>query len=58
MESYIYGKQEPIREDIFQCLGNRPSVLRAREIGERILGRMRGVRRGFCGEYGGLNFLS
>jgi len=41
MESYIYSKQEPIRDDIFQCLGNRPSVLRAREIGERILGRMR-----------------
>ena len=41
METYVYSSQEPIREDIFACLGNRPSILQAREIGERILGRMR-----------------
>ena len=41
METYVYSSQEPIREDIFACLGNRPSVLKAREIGERILGRMK-----------------
>ena len=42
MESYIYSNQEPIRDDILQCLGDRPSVLQARHIGERILERMRG----------------
>ena len=41
METYVYSSQEPIREDIFACLGDRPSVLQAREIGERILSRMR-----------------
>lgn len=41
METYVYSSQEPIREDIFACLGDRPSILQAREIGERILGRMR-----------------
>ena len=41
MESYIYSNQEPIRDDILQCLGDRPSVLQARRIGERILDRMR-----------------
>ena len=41
MESYIYSNQEPIRDDILQCLGDRPSVLQARRIGERILERMR-----------------
>lgn len=41
MESYIYSNREPIRDDIFQCLDSRPSVLMARGIGERILTRMR-----------------
>ena len=40
MESYIYSNQEPIRDDILQCLGDRPSVLQA-SFKERILDRMR-----------------
>ncbi len=41
VESYIYSGQEPIRDDVFKCLDNRPSILKAREIGERILDKMR-----------------
>ncbi len=41
IEAYIYSEQEPLREDIFKCLGNRPSILKAREIGERIIGKMK-----------------
>lgn len=41
IESYIYNGQEPIRQDIFKCLDNRPSILKAREIGERILVKMK-----------------
>ncbi len=41
MEAYIFSGQEPIRDDILKCLDNRPSVLTAREIGNRILQRMK-----------------
>ena len=41
IESYIYSGQEPIRDDVFKCLDNRPSILQARSIGERIIHRMR-----------------
>ena len=41
IESYIYSGQEPIRDDVFKCLDNRPSILQARSIGERIINRMR-----------------
>ncbi|QVY66350.1 type I restriction endonuclease subunit R [Polaribacter sp. Q13] len=41
IESYIYNGQEPIRQDIFKCLDNRPSILKAREIGERIIVKMK-----------------
>ena len=41
IESYVYNGQEPIRQDIFKCLDNRPSILKAREIGERILLKMK-----------------
>ena len=41
IESYIYNGQEPIRDDVFKCLGNRPSILQARSIGERIIIKMR-----------------
>ena len=41
IESYIYNGQEPIRQDIFKCLDNRPSILKAREIGERIIIKMK-----------------
>ncbi len=41
INSYIYSGQEPIRDDVFKCLDNRPSILKAREIGERILSKMK-----------------
>jgi type I restriction enzyme R subunit len=40
IESYTSYGREPLRDDIFKCLDNRPSILKAREIGERILDKM------------------
>jgi len=41
IDSYVYNGQEPIRQDVFKCLENRPSILKAREIGERIISKMK-----------------
>ncbi|MDG1730399.1 MAG: type I restriction endonuclease subunit R [Algibacter sp.] len=41
IDAYIYSGQEPIRDEVFKCLDNRPSILKAREIGERILNKMK-----------------
>lgn len=41
IDTYIFSGQEPLRDDIFKCLGNRPSILKAREIGERIINKMK-----------------
>jgi type I restriction enzyme R subunit len=41
IDTYIFNEQEPLRDDIFRCLDNRPSVLQARTIGERILAKMK-----------------
>ncbi|WP_020536133.1 type I restriction endonuclease subunit R [Lewinella cohaerens] len=41
IDAYIFSGQEPIRDDVFKCLDNRPSILKAREIGQRILEKMR-----------------
>ncbi|MGQ1911691.1 type I restriction endonuclease subunit R [Marinifilum sp. RC60d5] len=41
IDTYIYSGQEPIRDDVFKCLDHRPSILKAREIGVRILNRMK-----------------
>ena len=41
IETYIYSGREPIRDDVFKCLDNRPSILKAREIGERIIDKMK-----------------
>lgn len=41
IDAYIYSEQEPTREDVFKCLDDRPSVLQAREIGERIIVKMK-----------------
>ena len=41
IESYVYNGQEPIRQDVFKCLENRPSILKAREIGKRIILKMK-----------------
>ena len=41
IDSYIYSGQDPIRDDVFKCLDNRPSILQARIVGERIINRMK-----------------
>ena len=41
IEAYIFSGQEPIRADVLKCLGDRPSILQAREIGERIISEMK-----------------
>ena len=41
IDAYIFSGTEPLRDDVFKCLGNRPSILRAREVGERIINRMK-----------------
>ncbi|MCH7658964.1 MAG: type I restriction endonuclease subunit R, partial [Bacteroidetes bacterium] len=41
INTYIYSEQEPIRDEVFKCLDSRPSVLKAREIGERIIAKMK-----------------
>ena len=41
VNAYIFSGQEPIRDDVFKCLDNRPSILQARHIGERIIEKMR-----------------
>jgi len=41
IESYTYSGREPLRDEVFKCLDNRPSILKAREIGARILDRMK-----------------
>ena len=41
IEAYIFSGREPIQEDVFECLDNRPSVLQARIIGTRILEKMK-----------------
>ncbi len=41
IEAYIFTGQEPLKDDVFKCLEARPSVLKAREIGERIVVRMK-----------------
>jgi len=41
IDAYIYSGQEPIRDDIYKCLDNRPSILQARLIGDRILEKMK-----------------
>lgn len=41
IDAYIFSGQEPLRDDVFKCLGNRPSILQAREIGERIINKMK-----------------
>jgi len=41
IDAYIYSEQEPLRDEVFKCLDNRPSVLKARVIGERIIAKMK-----------------
>ena len=41
IDAYIYSGIEPIKEKVFQCLDNRPSVFQARVIGDRIIAKMK-----------------
>lgn len=41
IDAYIFSGQEPIRDEVYKCLDNRPSILQARTIGERIILRMK-----------------
>jgi type I restriction enzyme, R subunit len=42
IDAYVFSGQDPVREDVLKCLGNRPSILlKARDIGERIIGKMK-----------------
>ncbi len=41
IDAYIYSGREPIKDEVFQCLDNRPSILQARVIGERIIAKMK-----------------
>lgn len=41
IDAYIYSGREPIKDEVFECLDNRPSVLKARSIGDRIIGKMK-----------------
>ncbi|WNB17550.1 type I restriction endonuclease subunit R [Marivirga arenosa] len=41
IDAYIYSEQEPLRDEVFECLDDRPSVLQARTIGERIITKMK-----------------
>ena len=38
---YMFTGKEPLKEDVFACLENRPSILQARQIGNRIIERMK-----------------
>jgi type I restriction enzyme R subunit len=41
VDAYIFSGQDPIRDEVFKCLDNRPSILQARSVGERIIAKMK-----------------
>lgn len=41
IDAYIYSEQKPLRDEVFKCLQHRPSILKARQIGERIITKMK-----------------
>lgn len=41
IDTYVYSGREPIKDEVFQCLDNRPSILQARAIGDRIIAKMK-----------------
>ncbi|NQY09981.1 MAG: hypothetical protein HRT71_10785, partial [Flavobacteriales bacterium] len=49
IDAYIFSNQEPLRDDVFKCLDSRPSILLAREIGERIIEKMKEFVEVFVG---------
>lgn len=40
IDTYIFTGRKPLKAEVFECLENRPSILQARKIGERIIGKM------------------
>lgn len=41
IDMYMFTGKEPLKEEVFACLENRPSILQARQIGNRIIERMK-----------------
>lgn len=41
IETYIFSGRDPLRDEVLKCLGDRPSILKAREIGDRIIAKMK-----------------
>jgi type I restriction enzyme R subunit len=41
LDAYIYSVREPIKEDVFQCLDNRTSILQTIVIGDRVIAKMK-----------------
>jgi type I restriction enzyme R subunit len=41
IDAYIFSGNEPLREDVIKCLAERPSVLQARRIGEKVINKMK-----------------
>ena len=41
IEAYIFSGQDPLRDEVLHCLGGRPSILQAKEIGARIIFKMK-----------------
>ena len=41
IDAYVYSENDPLREEVFKCLDSRPSILKAREIGDRIINKMK-----------------
>lgn len=41
IDAYLYSEQPPLKNDVLKCLAERPSVLKARQIGERIINKMK-----------------
>jgi type I restriction enzyme R subunit len=41
VDAYIYSGREIIKDEVFQCLDNRPSILQGRVIGDLIIAKMK-----------------
>ena len=41
IDAYICNEHKPLRDEVFKSLDNRPSILKAREIGDRITNKMK-----------------
>jgi type I restriction enzyme R subunit len=41
MDRYVFSDKEPLQEEVMACMESRPSLLKAHEIGSRIIQKMR-----------------